>query len=146
MEKSKEWDKSTKGVGYEKGLKKREAKERKEAVEAEKAAKELGIWEELYGTKRKGKNDSAKPNHDDDDDEEGEGQGGTSNLEAIVRARQKSRSGAMDALFARYSEGGEEDGKKEKKGKRKDRDDDDVGKAEGNGGPPELVSCVDIFP
>lgn len=124
-----EWVKST-GKDYEKGRKKRVAKEKKEAVEAEMAAKELGVWEAFYGNNRsahghpdkdlmtegsvagtsrdgkqaqKRKHKSKAADDTEPNNAEDSQEEDTSALQAMISARQNNRSRAMDALFAKYS-------------------------------------------
>lgn len=59
-----------------------------QAKEAEAAAKELGVWDEFYGSGKKGKRNGDK-------DESG--------LQALILKRQQDRSGALDALADKYA-------------------------------------------
>ncbi|KAG1831779.1 hypothetical protein EV424DRAFT_1525658, partial [Suillus variegatus] len=90
----------------------------KEAKEAEELAKELGVWDEFYGSgktgARKGKG-KAKKSADDDDDDKGD----TSALQALILKRQKDRHGFLDDLAAKYSNMEESPRKKGGKGKKR---------------------------
>jgi DnaJ family protein C protein 9 len=133
LPKFQEWNKTT-VKEYTAGRKKRVAKEKKEAIEAEQAARDLGVWEEFYGdgaqARKKGKDSR------DDEAEEVEAESAeqrkrngekrkkrkpaaavdendtdedTSTLAALIQSRQKARSGVMDALFDKYSKMSNED-------------------------------------
>jgi DnaJ family protein C protein 9 len=101
----------------------RKKQSNKEAKEAEELAKELGVWDEFYGSgktgTRKGKEKAKKPTDDEDGDE-----GDTSALQALILKKQKDRNGFLDNLAAKYAnlenssekKGGRARGKKRKKG------------------------------
>lgn len=76
-------------------VRKKQAK--KEAKEAEELAKELGVWDEFYGSgkvgARKGKGKHKDDAGDDDD---------VSALQALILQRQKARNGFLDNLAAKY--------------------------------------------
>ncbi|KAH0830555.1 hypothetical protein J3R83DRAFT_2010 [Lanmaoa asiatica] len=88
----------------------------KEAKEAEELAKELGVWDEFYGSgkvgarKRKGKE---KEKSDADDEED------VSALQALILQRQKARNGFLDNLAAKYMDEGASRQKGAKGKKRK---------------------------
>jgi DnaJ family protein C protein 9 len=108
----------------DKASKKRAEKASKSAQEAESHAKELGIWDEMFGTGKKGKRKSDAK----DDGEDG--------LAALILRRQKDREGGLDRLAEKYRKIEEEERAKKvkrKKGKGK------VQKDEG-GGPPVRMS------
>ncbi|KIR67948.1 hypothetical protein I312_104800 [Cryptococcus bacillisporus CA1280] len=87
----------------------------KAAKEAEKVAKELGVWDEFYGSGKKGKRQADKS---DKNTEEERGEG---TLQALILKRQRERESAFDAMEEKYRKI-EEDArakKKAKKGKRK---------------------------
>jgi DnaJ family protein C protein 9 len=84
----------------------------KEAKQAEAAAKELGVWDEFYGSGKKGKRQGDK--------QADEGEAG---LQALILKRQQERSGALDRLAAKY-EALEEQEKARKVGKGKKRKSD----------------------
>jgi DnaJ homolog subfamily C member 9 len=93
----------------------------KEAKEAEKLAKELGVWDEFYGTgktgqrKSKGKEKQAQVNGvpEDEDDH--------STLQALIlKKRQKNMDGFFDSLAAKYTD--TESGKSRTKGKKRARE------------------------
>lgn len=81
-----------------------------QAKEAEAAAKELGVWDEFYGSGKKGKRNGDK-------DESG--------LQALILKRQQDRSGALDALADKYAKLEE---KAKGKGKNKKRKSEQVGR------------------
>lgn len=89
----------------------------KEAKEAEELARELGVWDEFYGSgkigarKSKGK-DRADGTAADEEDH--------STLQALILQRQKKRNGFLDNLAAKYAEL-EEAPSKSKGGKGKKR-------------------------
>ena len=106
-----EWEKSTKD---EKAKLVRKKQANKEAAEAEALARELGVWDEFYGsgkpgarkTKGKGK---GKQTTDAEED--------ISALQALILKKQKNRDSFFDNLAAKYAEpeGGGKGGKKGKK-------------------------------
>lgn len=94
-------------------VKRRKAGER-EAKEAEETAKELGVWDEFYGSgskgKRQGEGKKGKGKAAD-------GAGGEEALQALILKRQRDRAGAMDALEEKYKRI-EEDERERKKAKK----------------------------
>ena len=131
LEKTKEWTKSStdKSASAARGK-----KAVKEAKEAEQAAKDLGVWDEFYGSGAKGKRQS--------DEQEGKGkgkgkgkrdEGGTEDaLALLIQKRQRSREEGFSAMEEKYRRIEEERAsKKAKKGKKVDQE---------NEGPP--VSTV----
>jgi len=104
----------------DKASKKRAEKAIKSAQEAESHAKELGIWDEMFGTGKKGKRKS---------DAKDEGEDG---LAALILRRQKDREGGLDRLAEKYRKIEEEERAKKVKGKGK------KGKVQKDesGGPP----------
>lgn len=96
------WEKSVKD---ETGRLKRKKKSAKEAEEAEALAKEIGVWDEFYGsgkpldrsTKRqKGKQKADAGNEEED----------VSALQALILKRKKNMDGFFDGLAAKYAESG----------------------------------------
>lgn len=84
----------------------------KEAKEAEEAAKELGIWDEFYGSGAKGKRKGREEG-------KGDGDGGEDGLRALIQKRQKEREGGLNALEEKYTKMEEEEKAKRKaKGKK----------------------------
>ncbi|KZV93389.1 DnaJ-domain-containing protein [Exidia glandulosa HHB12029] len=90
------WKAST---GDKKAKARRRKDGEKEAKEAEALAKEIGVWDEFYGSgktgkrKAKGKKDAADAGDDGD----------VSALQALIQQRQKQRMGALvDSLAAKY--------------------------------------------
>ncbi|OXG76487.1 DNAJ domain-containing protein [Cryptococcus neoformans Gb118] len=94
----------------EKARAKRAKAGEKAAKEAEKAAKELGVWDEFYGSGKKGKRQS---------DKNKEEEGGEGALQALILKRQRERESAFDAMEEKYRRLEEESRakKKAKKGK-----------------------------
>ncbi|KAF9246533.1 hypothetical protein BU15DRAFT_40052 [Melanogaster broomeanus] len=92
----------------------------KEAKEAEVLAKELGVWDEFYGSgkvgARKGKGGKGKEKKDGDDDEDED----VSALQALILQRQKARDGFLDGLAAKYIDM-EEGSSRKNRGKGKKR-------------------------
>ncbi|GAA5859017.1 hypothetical protein JCM1840_003713 [Sporobolomyces johnsonii] len=125
------WKKHRKDTKAKEG---RRRKADKEAKEAEKLARELGVHEKLFGEDAKGKGKGkgmgkgkgkGKENDDDDDDD-----GDEAALKALIQGNQAKRmSNLMDSLEAKYGGGSSS----KKKGKKRastggdDDDDDDEG-------------------
>lgn len=90
----------------------------KEAKEAEELAKELGVWDEFYGSgkvgARKGK---GKQKEQDSAGEEGD----VSALQAMILQRQKARNGFLDNLAAKYMVSAEEETSRKKGAKGRKR-------------------------
>lgn len=87
----------------------------KEAKEAEELAKELGVWDEFYGSgkagprKGKGKKKATEPEREEEEEED------HSALQALIlKKRQNAGSSFLDNLAAKYA-----DPKPRAKGKRK---------------------------
>jgi len=106
------WESSVKD---EKSRLVRKKQSEKEAKEAETLAKELGVWEEFYGSgnandrkaKGKGKGKGKK-----DKDGEEEASDDTSVLQALILKRKKNADGFLDSLAEKYT------GQPSKKSKR----------------------------
>ncbi|KIR33471.1 DNAJ domain-containing protein [Cryptococcus deuterogattii MMRL2647] len=96
----------------------------KAAKEAEKAAKELGVWDEFYGSGKKGKRQADK--NDENKEEGGEGM-----LQALILKRQREREGVFEAMEEKYRKI-EEDARAKKKAKK------GKGKKEETEGMPEI--------
>lgn len=96
-------------------VRKKQAK--KEAKEAEELAKELGVWDEFYGSgkvgARKGKGKHKEKEKNDAGDEED-----VSALQALILQRQKARNGFLDNLATKYTEE-ETSRQKDTKGKKR---------------------------
>ncbi|KAJ3827932.1 hypothetical protein F5878DRAFT_655296 [Lentinula raphanica] len=93
----------------------RQKQGQKEAKEAEQLAKELGVWDEFYGSgktgKRKGKG------KDKEGEGEGEGEEDVSALQALIlKKKQKNTDSFFDSLAAKYAEPA---GKAKGKGKKR---------------------------
>ncbi|KAF8502563.1 DnaJ-domain-containing protein, partial [Hysterangium stoloniferum] len=105
----------TKGLKDKKGREARKKKGEKEAKEAESMAKELGVWDEFYGTgkegkrrgkgKGKGKGKKGEEDEDGDDDEAA--------LKALIQGRQKKLGGFLDSLATKYGAADERGKKRE---------------------------------
>jgi DnaJ homolog subfamily C member 9 len=122
LPKLKSWEKSARD---EKSRLVRERAAKKEAKEAEALAKDLGVWDEFYGSGKegarvgkgkasKGKKPLSKGGASDGDD------GDTAALQALILKRKKNMDGFFDSLAAKYAEP-----EKVKKGKGKKRPADD---------------------
>lgn len=110
---SETWEKSSKD---EKARLVRKKQAAKEAGEAEELAKELGVWEEFYGSgkagPRKGKGKAKKGDEEEED---------VSSLQALILKKQKSRASLFDNLAAKYAEP-EPKGKGKRKAPAEDED------------------------
>ncbi|WVF67482.1 hypothetical protein IAT40_002238 [Kwoniella sp. CBS 6097] len=104
----------------EKAAKIRKRRGEKDAKEAEKAAKDLGVWDEFYGNgkkgQRKGKSDNDNDNDNDNKQEEAEGEGEGS-LQALILKRQRERASGLDAMEEKYRRI-EEEARAKKKAKK----------------------------
>ncbi|TFK54899.1 DnaJ-domain-containing protein [Heliocybe sulcata] len=118
----------------------------KEAVEAEDLAKELGVWDEFYGSgkagarkskaqgKGKGKQEDGEAQADDEED--------VSALQALILKKntKKNMDGFFDSLAAKYSEPQSKKGKGKKRGKAAGDDEEGLDaspkKKSKNGVPP----------
>lgn len=107
------WEASVKD---EKAKKERKKRGEKEAQEAEETAKELGVWDEFYGSGEKGKRGSSKQAKED-------------TLQALIQKRAANRSAGsfLDALAAKYGALDEDpmDAPPKRKGKKRTRDDEE---------------------
>lgn len=109
LEKTKKWETSS----TDKNAKSKRAKvASKEAKKAEEAAKELGVWDEFYGSGKKGKRNGPSAKESDED-------GG---LGVLIRKRQEERSGALNRLAEKYQAMEEEEKAKRGKGKKRKSD------------------------
>lgn len=93
----------------------------KEAKEAEKLAKDLGVWDEFYGSgkssAKKGKKGKGKQTQEDEEEED------HSALQALMLKRKKNMGGFFDNLAAKYAE--PEPSSRSKKGKKRTKDEAD---------------------
>lgn len=122
LPKFKTWEKDVKDA---KGKERRRKEGEREAKQAEEHAKELGVWEEFYGSGKVGPRKAKGKGKAADDD------GDTSALQALILKRQKNRGDIFDNLLAKYEGGEDEDGGKKKKGsKRKAKQDVEEEEAE----------------
>jgi DnaJ family protein C protein 9 len=116
----------------------------KEANEAEELAKELGVWDEFYGSgkagPRKGKG-KKKAKRGEDEEGEGEEEEDHSALQALILKKRQNAGAFLDNLAAKYAEqpeprakkgkrkndaGGGADGESPRKRKRRDADTDPI--------------------
>jgi DnaJ homolog subfamily C member 9 len=106
------WNKSSKD---EKAKLVRKKQADREAEEAEQLAKELGVWDEFYGSgkagPRKGKGKSKKKEKEEEEEEEEEDH---SVLQALILKKRQNAGSFLDNLAAKYAEP-----KPRAKGKRK---------------------------
>ena len=94
----------------------------KEAKEAEMAAKELGVWDEFYGSGRKTERKEKGKRKDDGGTEADEDH---SVLQALImRKKQKNMDTFFDGLAAKYSESASKDSSRSKGKKRGNEEDD----------------------
>lgn len=121
----KTWENSVKD---EKAKLVRKKQGEKEAAEAEELAKELGVWEEFYGSgkpsskraKGKGKGKGkAQPTEDEDEDD-------TSALQALILKKRKNMDGFFDSLAEKYAEPVKSSRKKRGKAADADEDEDEI--------------------
>lgn len=118
----KTWEKSVKD---EKAKLVRKKQSEKEATEAEELAKELGVWDEFYGSgkatakkpKGKGKGKGQKVEEEEDED--------TSALQALILKKRKNMDSFFDSLAAKYSEPEPTKSKGKKKRAKVDEDDEE---------------------
>ncbi|KAF9564672.1 DnaJ-domain-containing protein, partial [Agrocybe pediades] len=99
----------------------RKKQSEKEAQEAEELAKELGVWDEFYGsgkpTEKKGKKGQSKGKDDGGDEDEDHAV-----LQALIlKKKQKNMDGFFDGLAAKYAEPTQKSGSRSK-GKKRSRD------------------------
>ena len=107
------WESSVKD---EKSRLVRQKQGEKEAAEAEKLAKELGVWDEFYGSGKKGARKGKGKGKKDEDAEED-----TSALQALILKKKKNMDGFYDSLAAKYAD---PEPKSKGKGKKRAKDDD----------------------
>ena len=109
-----------KQVKDEKAKKARKKRGEAEAAQAEEAAKDLGVWDEFYGSGQKGKRKAKAPTKAKEEGPEADGA-----LKALIQKRQTTRGSFLDNLAAKYGameDDGEldmDDGQKKKKGAAK---------------------------
>ncbi|WVQ95144.1 hypothetical protein IAU59_002238 [Kwoniella sp. CBS 9459] len=110
----------------EKAAKSRKKRGEKDARDAEKAAKELGVWDEFYGNGEKGKrksksgDETTKSNGDGNADGDADGDGGEGSLQALILKRQRERASGFDAMEEKYRRI-EEEARAKKKAKKSKR-------------------------
>ncbi|KAF9069646.1 hypothetical protein BDP27DRAFT_1222258 [Rhodocollybia butyracea] len=120
------WESS---INDEKGKLVRQKQGQKEAKEAEKLARELGVWDEFYGSgkagKRKGKGKGKETGNQEGGGNEEEED--VSALQALIlKKKQKNNDSFFDSLAAKYTEPAPKaKGKGKKRAKGGDDDDQD---------------------
>ncbi|WRT68609.1 uncharacterized protein IL334_005587 [Kwoniella shivajii] len=110
------WEKTSTDL---KAKEKRRKSGEKSAREAEKAAKELGVWDEFYGSGEKGNrqsNSTSQSNEKSGKGKGGDGDGNGDGLAALILKRQRDRQSDFQALEDKYTK--IEDERKSKKGKK----------------------------
>lgn len=85
-----------KQVKDEKAKKVRKKRGEDEAAQAEEAAKELGVWDEFYGSGQKGKRKAKAPAKAKEEP------GADGALKALIQKRQSTRGSFLDNLAAKY--------------------------------------------
>lgn len=146
--KMKGWEKSIKD---EKGRLVRKKQSEEEAKEAESVAKELGVWDEFYGTgkpteranKRKDKGKSAKAEKEEEEEED------TSALQALILKKKQKREEVWDdfmaGLTAKYSGGrGSKGSKSKKRGRAEDEEEGDGEGLSNKKARKDIKSAYDI--
>ena len=130
------WEKS---VRDEAALLKRKKKSAIEAEEAEALAKEIGVWDEFYGsgkpTDRAAKKQKGKRKADAGDEEED-----VSALQALILKRKENMDGFFDSLAAKYADPGPSarSGGSRAKRRRLDADEDPPTKSKPIPPPPDI--------
>jgi DnaJ family protein C protein 9 len=89
----------------------------KEANEAEELAKELGVWDEFYGSGKPSSKKGRKGKGKQKRDEEGEDGEDHSALQALMLKRKKNLDGFFDGLAEKYAEPEKKSGRGKKRGK-----------------------------
>ncbi|ETW85936.1 hypothetical protein HETIRDRAFT_310579 [Heterobasidion irregulare TC 32-1] len=84
----------------------REKQADKEAEEAEEMARELGVWDEFYGSGKPGtcKGKAKGKGKEKKDDEDGEDEEDHSALQALILKKKKNADSFIDNLAAKYAE------------------------------------------
>ena len=139
-----QWEASTKD---EKAKLVRKKQADKEAAEAEALAKELGVWDEFYGsgkpgarkTKGKGKGKGRQQQADAEEED-------TSALQALILKKRKNMDSFFDQLAVKYAEPatGAKGGKKGKKRAKAAEDDEEA--VEELNASPKKKSRKDVLP
>ena len=115
-----------KGLKDAKGRTSRKRKGEKEAKEAEGMAKELGVWDEFYGSGKEGRR-RGKGKGKDADGGEGSADGEAA-LKALIQNRQKKLGGFFDGLAAKYGPQDESKSKGKKRAAEPDIDEEEFTK------------------
>ncbi|OCH95549.1 DnaJ-domain-containing protein [Obba rivulosa] len=118
----------------------------REAKEAERLAKELGIWDEFYGSgkagPRKGKEKAKGKEKEETEEGAEEEEEDHSALKALMMKRKKNMDGFFDSLAAKYADADKPKGKKGKKRGKAAADDEDEGspkkKSKRGASPPPI--------
>ncbi|KAH8107084.1 DnaJ-domain-containing protein [Cristinia sonorae] len=133
LPKLKTWEKSIKD---EKAKLVRKKQAEKEAGEAEELARELGVWDEFYGSgkagprkaKSKGKAKAQEPEEED-----------VSALQALILKRKQGREDILDGIMAKYADA-DKPGKGKAKGKKRTKGGDEDEDGEELAPPPKKRS------
>lgn len=134
LKSTKTWEKSVKD---EKAKLARKKVGEKEAKEAEELAKELGVWDEFYGTgkpseRKKTKGKAAGPTTGGDDED-------YSALQALIlKKRQKNTDDLIDSLAAKYTTKSKGKDKGKKRAHEEDEEEVSTSKKSRAAVPPEI--------
>ncbi|KAG7092442.1 hypothetical protein E1B28_008797 [Marasmius oreades] len=134
-----EWEN---GIKNEKAKLVRKKQGEKEAKEAEQLAKDLGVWDEFYGSGKTGERRSKKKDTAKDNDIEGEEEDDDSALKALImRKKQKNMDSFFDSLADKYagpSQGTKPKGKSKKRGKAEEAPEVTTPRKRPRGSPPDI--------
>lgn len=119
----------------------------KEAKEAEKLAKELGVWDEFYGSGRAGER-KGKGKGKETDKRQGGNEEDHSALQALILKKRKNMDGFFDDLAAKYAEPGSSSksrgqGKKRAKAVDEDEEESESPKKRSRRAPPSTPEIND---
>lgn len=130
------WERS---VNDEKSKLVRKKQSEKEAKEAEKLAKELGVWDEFYGSGKTGERKSKGKGKGKQEDTSGDEQDHSALRALILKKKEKSMDGFFDSLAAKYAEPSSRAGGRGKKRAREGEDEHAKKKPRrGHDAPPEI--------
>lgn len=132
----KKWESTSKD---EKARLVRKKQSDKEAKEAEELAKELGVWDEFYGSGKPTSKNSRGKGKGKQEDEEEDGEEDHGALQALILKRQKNRGNFFDNLAAKYAEPDRESRLKSRKGSKRGPPDT----AEGEESPKKSKKIVE---
>ena len=126
LKKCKAWEASIKD---EKAKLVRMKQAESEAAEAEELAKELGVWDEFYGSGKAGPRKAKGKGKASGGDEEGD----TAALQALILKRRKNTEDIFDSIAAKYANADDGGKTKGKGGKKRGRNEQENGSA-----PPDI--------